>query len=125
MRELGRDSTSLHLAVDAAGPVHLLLHTAAFPGWQLEVDGKPRPLVGSSPEDLVAVDLDGGSHELWLRFGPTPLRTASAALSALSVLLLLAGGHAAGAASRAVRHARGPNRLVASMMQVVISLPPP
>jgi hypothetical protein len=65
------------------------LHTFAYPGWNLTVDGQPRPLVASSREDLVAVDLESGSHDVWLRFGPTPLRAASALVSAFTAVLVL------------------------------------
>jgi hypothetical protein len=91
IRELSRDSVSVHLAVQALKPTRLLLHTAFFPGWRLEVDGHERRILHDNPQGLIQVDLAPGNHDLWLRFGTTPVRTAAELVSALAALLLAAG----------------------------------
>lgn len=65
------------------------LHMLYFPGWRAYLDGAEVPLEISRPGGFILVDVPAGSHDLLLRFGDTPVRTAANYLSVVSVLAWL------------------------------------
>jgi hypothetical protein len=72
--------------VRAAGPGHLVLTDAHYPGWHATLDGQPVPIL---PADLMfrAVALPPGEHEIVFRYAPVSVWMGMG-LSALSWLLL-------------------------------------
>jgi hypothetical protein len=70
-------------------PAVVRIHIYYFPGWQVTLDGAPVPYRLSGPHGLIEVDVGVGEHRLKARMGPTPPRSWGAALSWLTILLLL------------------------------------
>jgi len=81
-------SASAHVRAD--GSVRLRFYTYYFPGWRATVDGKPVEIAIEPPNGLINVSLPPGDHQVRLRFGSTPLRRASAAISILVLVTLVA-----------------------------------
>jgi len=57
-----------------------------FPGWQVRLDGQPVAHRVSPPHGLIELDVPAGAHQIDVRMGGTPARTAGAALSGLTLL---------------------------------------
>jgi hypothetical protein len=83
-------SASAFARVRADGPVRLRFYTHYFPGWRATVDGQPVEIQPDAPNGLIGLDLPAGAHQVQLRFGATPVRSASAVLS-VAGLALVAG----------------------------------
>jgi hypothetical protein len=81
-------SASASARVRADGPVRLRFYTHYFPGWRATVDGQPVEIQPDAPNGLIGLDLPAGEHQVQLRFGATPVRRASAALSVLGLVLV-------------------------------------
>jgi hypothetical protein len=67
----------------------LVLPTLHWPGWQAQVNGQPIEIRSSPGTGLIMLDLAGGSHELEVQLGHTPVRRAAELISLLSLLLWL------------------------------------
>jgi hypothetical protein len=74
--------------VDLATAATVQIRVYDHPGWQVRVDGQSVVHRVSPPYGLIEVDLPTGRHRIDLRMGSTPVRTASAAVSALTLILL-------------------------------------
>jgi hypothetical protein len=98
--------TSASATVEAASPAILTFNFFHFPGWRATVDGQPVEIAPSTPHGLVTVPIRSGRHTIFVRFGPTPLRTAAAALSLAAILVLAIVAYAF--ASRAHPQSRAP-----------------
>ncbi len=88
---LGRIQTggaSVTAEVAAPGPATLLFYTYDFPGWRATIDGQRVPHRAEPPYGLIAVDVPAGQHEVTIRHGATPVSTAGALLSALSLAIV-------------------------------------
>jgi hypothetical protein len=70
-------------------PAVVRIHLYYFPGWQVTVDGVVVHHRPSGPQGLIEVDVPAGEHHLMARMGPTPPRRWGAAISWLTILLLL------------------------------------
>lgn len=75
------------LIVSSTVPLPIRLHQFCLPGWGAAVDGRPVPAYASGPLGLVTVDVPAGRHEVTLRFGPAPARTAGAVLASLAAVV--------------------------------------
>jgi hypothetical protein len=81
--------------IEAASPLHLAFHQLLFPGWRGYLDGRPVPLdttpsigaIGGSL-GIMTVQVPAGSHQVEVRFGPTPPRALGVALSAGTLALV-------------------------------------
>ena len=69
----------VEIAVDAQSPAILTLHDLWYPGWEVEVDGKSRPVLRA---DVLfrAVEVAAGSHRVVFAFRPLSAANLSAAL---------------------------------------------
>lgn len=76
--------------VDTQVPFQLRLHQFHLPGWNATIDGQKTPTYPSGELGLVTVDVPAGAHEVTVRFGVTPARTAGGFISLLSLALWLA-----------------------------------
>ncbi len=87
VQDASRSSRRISLDVRVEGPATrlLTLNSYDFPGWRLEVDGKPVPISGS-PDRLgrLRVDLPPGDHRVTAHFGNTPARSIANATSLLA-----------------------------------------
>jgi hypothetical protein len=81
--------TRRRISVEAPQPARLRVRTFAYPGWQAWVDGAPAE-VGAGPDGLIEVAVPEGTHEVALRFGSTPVRTAGGTISLASLLAAVA-----------------------------------
>lgn len=92
---LARRGTELILQTTASRDFTLRYHGFYFPGWQAEIDGQPTTISPDGPKALVSLPVPAGDHRITLSFGRTPLWTAAAAISVVSVgvvaLLALTG----------------------------------
>ena len=78
-----------------------------FPGWHVTVDGEPIPTTPSEPEGLITFEVPAGKHTITVRFGSTPIRTAFALLSSLSLVVFATlGWRLEGGAWRAEKEKR-------------------
>ncbi|MBE2231952.1 MAG: hypothetical protein IAE85_00500 [Anaerolinea sp.] len=76
---------SVRAQVNAAGPAVVLFRTYDFPGWRATIDGQRVPHRTQAPFGLIAVEVPAGQHQVAIRHGTTPVRTAGALVSALSL----------------------------------------
>ena len=76
--------------VETQTPFQLRLHQFHLPGWNATIDGQKTPTYPSGELGLVTVDVPAGAHEVTVRFGATPARTAGGIISLLSLALWLA-----------------------------------
>ena len=103
------DPERIRVAVDAAGNGYVVVADALQDGWQAEVDGAPAPLVDADHAG-VAVFVRTGHHEVTLSYRPPGLKL-GAAISAISLLVLLGiGASAIVAASPSVGRRGGSRR---------------
>ncbi len=88
-----RTGTDYLVTVVAHGPWTVDVQTFNFPGWRLETLSGPAPVeMGSSDEALVQLKASApGHYRVHVWFGSTPLRTGSAIVSFLCLLLLWPG----------------------------------
>jgi hypothetical protein len=75
-------------AVETPHPLVLRIFRFHFPGWRAWVNGESAEIIPSEPEGWITLPLEAGRHDVELRFGNTPARTAG---NTLSVIALLAG----------------------------------
>ncbi|MBX7233615.1 MAG: glycosyltransferase family 39 protein [Caldilineales bacterium] len=80
---------SERVRVLARTPVTLQFYTYWYPGWQGTANGEEIALRSAGPDALITLDLPAGEHDVSIRFGNTPLRTAAALISLFSLLLLI------------------------------------
>ncbi len=79
---------SAELVLESDAPVQVLYRAFYFPGWQARLDGQLVGLSVAPPLGLMAVNVPAGHHALAVRFGSTPLRSASTMVSLLAVIAL-------------------------------------
>jgi len=77
----------LQVTLDTPQATLVRFRLFTFPGWQATVDGKPVDVMPSSPHGLIQVPVSAGEHIIEIRFGDTPVRVVSKALSWLSALV--------------------------------------
>ena len=77
--------------VRAQTPVTVRFYTYWYPGWRAWVDGEPAATFydPNDPNALIQVRVPPGEHVVRIRFTNTPLRTAAALISALTLLILV------------------------------------
>jgi hypothetical protein len=80
---------SVVASVDAAGPATVLFYTYDFPGWHATLDGQPIDHRAEPPYGLIAVDVPAGQHQVAIRHGTTPVRTAGTAISLVSLATVI------------------------------------
>ncbi len=81
---------ALTAQVETAAPMQLRLHQFHLPGWNATVDGQPAATYPTDELGLVTVDVPAGTHEVVVRFGATPARTAGLLLSLASAAIWIA-----------------------------------
>jgi hypothetical protein len=89
VRRIETGGASVMAEVVASDPTTLLFYTHDFPGWRATVDGRRVPHRTEPPYGLIAVDVPAGQHEVTIRHGTTPVRTAGALISALSLVIVV------------------------------------
>jgi hypothetical protein len=67
--------------VETAAPLQLRLHQFHLPGWNAMIDGRTVVTYPTGEMGLVTVDVLAGTHEVVIRFGSTPARTAGLLIS--------------------------------------------
>lgn len=81
-------STDTNVMMSLGDRSEVILATAAYPGWQVTVDGQPQfPSVSS--DGLVSVSVDKGEHIIRWYLGSTPVRSAADVISLISLTVLL------------------------------------
>jgi hypothetical protein len=80
------DAVSISAQVRADAPARVRIYTYYFPGWRATIDGQPVAISPDPPNGLIGLDVPAGEHAISVRFGPTPLRAASAAITILALL---------------------------------------
>ncbi|HZI94286.1 MAG TPA: hypothetical protein VFE84_08585, partial [Patescibacteria group bacterium] len=80
-------SRSLTAHSDQGGTV--ALRAFWFPGWSATMDGKPLDLTPSPHTGVVTFIVPAGVHDISMRFGATPVRSAAAGIGLAGVLLTL------------------------------------
>ncbi len=73
--------------MDSAGVVQVRVYD--FPGWQVQLDGQPVVHRVSPPYGLIELDVPDGRHQIDVRMGTTPVRSAGMAISGGTLLLLV------------------------------------
>jgi len=68
-------------------PATVEFYTYYYPGWRATVDGHPVTIWQAPPFGLIQLEVPAGEHVVALRFGGTPIRTAGAVLTLLSLCL--------------------------------------
>ncbi len=67
----------------------LRLYTFYFPGWRAIVDGEEVEIEVAGPEGFITLRVPAGEHEVVVRFGDTPPRTAGWVVSAVGLVVLV------------------------------------
>jgi len=86
--DMGPAWESWEIAV-ASSRAYLAFHTHYFPGWQAIVDGSPRCLSPVTGWGTIGLRLAQGRHQVTLRLGRTPLRSAAELTSLLALIVAL------------------------------------
>jgi uncharacterized membrane protein len=76
---------SMTLDVETSTGVRLRLHSHMFPGWRVWVDDEPIDVAIDPRYGFLEVTLGAGTHRVDARFTNTPARTASNAISVVSL----------------------------------------
>ncbi|MCC6190763.1 MAG: hypothetical protein IT318_17185, partial [Anaerolineales bacterium] len=91
-----RDPLDATYQVDVSRPATAVYQQFLYPGWVIEVDGRPvaaRPVPeGQAQAGLIEFALPAGSRVVRARFGSTPLRAGASLISGLAVTAWLAVG---------------------------------
>lgn len=74
------------LTLDTPEPFTARYLSFAFPGWTARVDGQPVSITPEDPTGLITFDVPAGVHDISVKWGTTPLRSALGALSVLSAI---------------------------------------
>jgi hypothetical protein len=96
-----------------------------FPGWRVAIDGRAVSPIIVPPYGLLGFEVPAGTHEVIVRPGTTPMRTAGTAISALGLLCavgLLFLDRTAPVAARRRRPVRAQTALVFCALAVLILL---
>ncbi len=64
----------------------LRLYTFAFPGWRVEIDGRPAAYEIGSPEGFIVVPVPAGTHQVRVFFSSTPTRIFANSISVLALV---------------------------------------
>lgn len=91
LRVTHENPVRIQLAVETTEPTTVRFHRVFFPGWQVDVDGRPVPTYASSKLGHVTVELPEGNHTVIAHFGQTPIRRLGDGLSWLSLAIMGAG----------------------------------
>lgn len=89
---LSAGGASDEIRVSSPVPATIQFYTYTFPGWRVYLDGDRLPdsaLRAEGPYGLITLDVPAGEHTVRLRWGDTPLRRWSKAMSLASLLLAL------------------------------------
>ncbi|MEJ5197814.1 MAG: hypothetical protein WHX53_02715 [Anaerolineae bacterium] len=78
------------LQIAATEPATLTLYLLYYPRWRATVDGQPIPLTPQAETGYVQLSVPVGTHDIALRYASTPAEMAGMALSAATLLGLLA-----------------------------------
>jgi hypothetical protein len=78
------------LTTESATPVTLALRLLNYPGWRLQVDGKPTQLNAAPETAQMLVALPEGAHSVEVQFTSTWDRIAGGIISAIFAILLVA-----------------------------------
>jgi len=85
---IDRNATRMLIEADAAKPSMLVLSEIAYPGWEVEVDGKAAELLRVN-YDLRGVALNAGRHRIELIYRPRSLMIGAAVSIITAICLLL------------------------------------
>jgi hypothetical protein len=85
VRITAQSAASLVLEVDAPRPGYVVYSDTFYPGWEAEVNGRPRPILHAN-HSFKAVRVEAGHNEVRFRFRPASLRR-GATLSLVTLLL--------------------------------------
>ncbi|MDJ0755100.1 MAG: hypothetical protein QNJ45_16380 [Ardenticatenaceae bacterium] len=88
-QRLDPDPLNARYTITAEQAATVLYRHFDFPGWRVELNGQEIPINPSQPEGLIAFNLPEGTHDLHIRFGTTPIRTAGNIISALALVVWL------------------------------------
>ncbi len=83
-----RDPLDARYLVTADRSGTLIYRQFDFPGWRVEIDGRPVRIQPGHPDGLITAPLPSGSHELRITFGSTPIRITGNLIAAAALLLL-------------------------------------
>lgn len=97
------------IVVDSPKPFEARYLSFFFPGWRVWVDDVRVDVTPSKPQGLIAFDVPSGRHTIKVRFGETPLRRVSDAISVLAVLVLVVSALLIGRGPVAPSHWRLPS----------------
>lgn len=75
--------------VELATAATVQIRVYDHPGWQVRVDGQAVDHRVSPPYGLIELDVPAGRHRIDLRMGSTPIRAASATISAITLFVLV------------------------------------
>ncbi len=86
--EIEVGGASVTAKVDASEPATVLFYTYDFPGWRATIDGQRVQHRTEPPYGLIAVEVPAGRHEVAIRHGTTPARSAGALISLLNLVIV-------------------------------------
>jgi hypothetical protein len=78
------------IQVETAAPWQLRLHQFHLPGWNAMIDGRTVATYPTGELGLVTVDVPAGAHEVVIRFGSAPARTAGLLISLAAAAIWMA-----------------------------------
>jgi len=87
--EAGYGPNRADLVVETPTPFRARYLAFYFPGWRVRIDGQAVTVAATDPDGLITFEIAAGRHAVAVRFGSTPVRTASTILSLLSVAAIL------------------------------------
>ncbi len=89
--DTNRDGVTYTIAVEASGPDMVVVSAFFHPGWVATVDGDPVE-IRPDADGMIEVPIQGGRHDVSVRYAGTMLENAASVVSLVTVLALLLAG---------------------------------
>ena len=82
-------SSKIKFGIDAFSRTTVKANVFSFPGWNLEIDGKPMSFSDNNPFKLITFEVDAGAHDIVLEFKRTFIRNLADFVSFFTMLAII------------------------------------
>ena len=89
INDLQFSSSKIQFKIDSVDKSTVKANVFNFPGWSLEVDGKPESFSDNNPLKLITFEVSGGMHEVVLEFRETFIRYFANFISLFTMLVII------------------------------------
>src|SRR3990167_7460265 len=82
-------SSKIKFGIDAFSRTTVKANVFSFPGWNLEIDGKPMSFSDNNPFKLITFEVDAGAHDIVLEFKKTFIRSLADFVSLFTMFAII------------------------------------